>query len=74
VTAIKNYYTELVESSDFPDELKEKSDAKIKDFRKSVLSIVNDLEMQHSRASMLLSTLTNRKGLVRIVTLQVWLC
>ena len=74
VTAIKDYYLELVESSEFPDEIKLGSVRQIKDFRKAVLSIVNDLEMQHSRASMLLSTLTNRKGLVRIVTLQVWLC
>jgi hypothetical protein len=67
VTSIKDYYMELVGSPDFPDDIKMGSTRKIKNFEKTVLSIVNDLEMQHSRASMLLSTLTNRKGLVRII-------
>jgi len=67
VTSIKDYYMELVGSPDFPDDIKVGSTRKIKNFEKTVLSIVNDLEMQHSRASMLLSTLTNRKGLVRII-------
>jgi hypothetical protein len=71
VTAIKDYYMELVESPGFPDEVKLGSTRKIQDFKKAVLSIVNDLEMQHSRASMLLSTLTNRKGLVRKLSLLV---
>jgi hypothetical protein len=69
VTAIKDYYMELVESSEFSDEIKLGSTRQIKDFKRAVLSIVNDLEMQHSRASMLLSTLTNRKGLVRMFSL-----
>ena len=74
VTAIKDHYLELVESSEFPDEIKLGSTRRIKNFKKAVLSIVNDLEMQHSRASMLLSTLTNRKGLVRKFSLQVSVC
>jgi hypothetical protein len=74
VTAIKDYYMELVESSEFPNEIKLGSTRKIKDFQRAVLSIVNDLEMQHSRASMLLSTLTNRKGLVRKLKLSFQIC
>jgi hypothetical protein len=74
VTAIKDYYIELVESSDFPGDLRDGSVGKIKDFKKSARRVVNDLEMQQSRASMLLSTLTNRKGLVRMKTFQVWPC
>ncbi|KAE9381938.1 hypothetical protein N431DRAFT_360451, partial [Stipitochalara longipes BDJ] len=64
VMDIKDFYMELVESSGFPNDIKLGSTRKIKDFEKTVLSIVNDLQMQHSRASMLLSTLTNRKGLL----------
>ena len=74
VTAIKDYYMELVESSEFPDEIKLGSTRKIKDFQRAVFSIVNDLEMQHSRASMLLSTLTNRKGLVRKLKFSFQIC
>ncbi|RDL30167.1 uncharacterized protein BP5553_10445 [Venustampulla echinocandica] len=64
VSDIKAYYMDLVASTNFPDEIKTGCSSKIRDFEKTVFSIVNDLEMQHSRASMLLSTLTNRKGLL----------
>jgi hypothetical protein len=64
VTGVKLYYMEVIESPEFPNEIKTGSRRKLEDFSKAVTSIVNDLEMQYSRADMLLSTLTSRKGLV----------
>ncbi|CZR52484.1 uncharacterized protein PAC_02361 [Phialocephala subalpina] len=49
---------------DFPDDIKNGSLTKLKEFEITVASIINDLETQYSRADTLLSTLTNRKGLV----------
>ena len=64
LTNIKECYVDLVASPDFPREIKIDCASKITQFNKHVISIVNDLEMQHSRAKMLLSTITTRTGLV----------
>jgi hypothetical protein len=58
----QKYYLEVLASPDFQDEVKLQSATKIKEFDNNASSIINDSEMQHSRASMLLSTLANPKG------------
>ncbi|CZR56656.1 uncharacterized protein PAC_06545 [Phialocephala subalpina] len=64
VTDVQQYYLELVDCPEFPDEIKLGSKKKLREFEKTVASIINDLEMQYSRADNLLSTLTNRKALL----------
>ncbi|KAF8851414.1 hypothetical protein BDZ45DRAFT_808336 [Acephala macrosclerotiorum] len=51
---VKQYYQDLTSSPEFPDDIETRSMTKLKDFQVAVASIVNDLEMQYSRADMLL--------------------
>jgi hypothetical protein len=66
LTNIKQYYRSLLISGDFPKEIKDGSAKQINHFQSSIDNTINDLEMQQSRAEMLLSTVTNRKNMVNI--------
>lgn len=68
LSSISDYYKEVFETEDFPDSLKLSCKTQMARFHKNIENIINDLKMQHSRASTLQLVLRDRKDMVSCAT------
>ena len=64
LSEIRQHYRDIIASEEFPANVKLACARNIFKFEKTIGSIMNDLQMQQSRAEMLLRLLTDRKSLV----------
>jgi len=66
LTSITVFYEDLFVNADFPGQIIRDCSGHLTRFRKTTMGIVDDLNIQRSRARMLLSTITDRKSLVSL--------
>ena len=64
LSELKDHYHNITRSTEWPEELSQNCARDVARFEKSTAGIINDLQMQKSRANMLLRLLTDRKSLV----------
>ncbi|PGH18772.1 hypothetical protein AJ79_00185 [Helicocarpus griseus UAMH5409] len=64
ISAMRNLYASLSARKDFPEELKEENDDDLIDFDSQLDDLINDFNMQLSRARLLVNITRDRKDLV----------